>query len=61
MLAGILEQLEGDIRELELVIKEKERWQVIDEQRIDELAESGTLEALQGGVEIKKVTGKNRP
>lgn len=57
VLAGILEQLEADIRELERVIKEKEQWRVIDEHRVDKLAESGTLEALQGGVEIKKVTG----
>ena len=57
MLAGVLAQLDEDIRVLEGQIKSKERWEHRDIQRIDENAEEGTFEAMgAGGVEIKKVS-----
>lgn len=56
IIAGLLQNLDREISALEAMIKEKERWEMIDEHRKDELAEEGTLEAKQGGVEVKKVT-----
>jgi hypothetical protein len=56
MIAGLLAKLENEIVNLEEIIKSKERWVVLDEKREDLLAEEGTLEANQGGLETKKVT-----
>ena len=56
MIAGLLANLDNEIAELEATIRSKERWEVIDEERKDNLAEEGTIEATQGGKEIKKVT-----
>ena len=56
IIAGLLANLDNEIVALEATIKSKERWEVIDEERRDDLAEEGTIEATQGGKEIKKVT-----
>lgn len=55
MLAAVLADLDRRIKALEDTIVTKERWEIKEEKRTDELAEEGTLEAMTGGVEIKKV------
>lgn len=56
ILAGLLEKLERDIADLEVQIVSKESWKVVDVTQADLLAEEGSLEATQGGIEVKKVT-----
>ena len=55
LLAAVLAELDGRIETLESTIKRKEKWELREEKRTDELAEEGTFEAALGGVEIKKV------
>ena len=56
ILEGVLSNIESEIDSLEAVIRAKERWEVIEEQRTDDLAEEGTVEAALGGVERRLVT-----
>ena len=57
MLAELIAKIDKQIAETEAAIKAKERWEVREEQRTDELAEEGTVEAMGfGGVEVKKST-----
>ena len=56
MLESVLNKLSADIKTLEDIIQQKEVWEVIEERRVDELAEEGTMEASIGGVERKIVT-----
>jgi kinesin family protein 5 len=55
MLESVLQKLNSEIRTLEALIKEKEVWEVVEERRVDELAEEGTMEASIG-LERKLVT-----
>lgn len=55
MLEGVLQKLNAEIKSLESVIKDKEVWEVVEERRVDELAEEGTMEASIG-LERKLVT-----
>jgi len=53
----ILQKIDADIRECEELIVRKERWEVRVEERRDELAEKGTMEADGfGGKEVRKIT-----
>jgi hypothetical protein len=54
LLAAVLRDLDRRISELEQKIKEKERWELREEQRTDELAEEGTVEAVLK-IEVKKI------
>lgn len=56
MLADVLADLDCKIAALEAEIQAKERWEVRQVLRTDELAEEGTLEAALGGKEVKVVT-----
>lgn len=56
VLEGVLAQIDSDISDLEAQIVAKERWEVVEERRKDELAEEGTVEAAVGGVERRVVT-----
>jgi hypothetical protein len=56
MLAGVLADIDSQIKDLETQILDKERWEQREEKRADELAEEGTFEAAMGGVEVKKVS-----
>ena len=57
MLAELIAKIDVQIAETEKAIKAKERWEVKEEKRKDELAEVGTVEAMGfGGVEVKKST-----
>lgn len=56
MLESVLNKLNTEISSLEEVIKAKEVWEVVEERRVDELAEEGTMEASIGGVERKVIT-----
>ena len=57
LIASILAALDRDIKALEATIKTKERWEMKEELRVDELAEAGTYEAMgAGGVEVRKVS-----
>jgi hypothetical protein len=55
MLESVLKKLNSEIHQLEALIREKEVWEVVEERRVDELAEEGTMEASVG-VERKLVT-----
>jgi hypothetical protein len=48
MLESVLQKLSAEIQSLEALIKEKEVWEVVEERRVDELAEEGTMEASIG-------------
>lgn len=56
VLESMLLNIDSEIKELEQKIIQKERWEVIQEKRSDPLAEEGTVEAAQGGVEKRNVT-----
>ena len=56
MLINILIQLNSDINELEIIIKNKEKWILTSETRQDVNAEEGTVEMANAGLEIRKVT-----
>ena len=57
LLAEIIAQIDAKIKVCEDNIKKNERWEVLEEKRVDTLAEEGTMESLGfGGVEVKKVT-----
>lgn len=56
MLANILAKLDEQIDSLEKEILQKERWEVKEEIRDDELAEEGTLEKAMGAKEVRKIT-----
>lgn len=56
VLAGILADLDKQIAQLEALILQKERWEVQEVRREDELAEDGTIEKALGGQEIIKRT-----
>ena len=54
---ALLSKIDADITHCEDLIREKERWEVHEERRLDTLAEFGTLESHGfGGVEVKKTT-----
>ena len=55
MLEGVLKKLNEEIRRLEDDIRAKEVWEMVEERRVDELAEEGTMEASIG-MERKLVT-----
>jgi hypothetical protein len=55
ILASVLAKIDQDVAALEALIVQKERWVERTEQRVDALAEQGTMEAAIGGVETKKV------
>ena len=56
LLEGVLRKLNAEISALEESIIAKEVWEMVDETRVDTLAEEGTFEAMgAGGVEVKKV------
>lgn len=55
MLESVLLKLNREIKALEAEIKEKEVWEIVEERRVDELAEEGTMEASIG-IERKLVT-----
>jgi kinesin family protein 5 len=55
MLESVLQKLNSEIRALEDLIMEKDVWEVVEERRVDELAEEGTMEASIG-LERKLVT-----
>lgn len=56
ILAGILADLDARITALEQEILQKERWEVREVRREDQLAEDGTLEKALGGQEVIKQT-----
>lgn len=56
MLASVLRELDRQIALLEADIKSKERWEVVEQLRVDALAEANTVEAAVGGREVKKVS-----
>jgi kinesin family member 5 len=56
MLANILKDLDQQIRELEALIVQKERWELVEDRREDVLAEDGTMEKAVGGIERRTVT-----
>jgi hypothetical protein len=56
VLESMLLNIDHEIEELEKAIIRKERWEVIQEKRSDPLAEEGTVEAGQGGIEKRSVT-----
>jgi kinesin family member 5 len=56
VLESMLLNIDTEIKELEQLIIKKERWEVVEEKRHDELAEEGTVEAGQGGIEKRYVT-----
>lgn len=56
MLAGVLSGIDKQIKQLEEKILQKERWEMREEKRADELAEEGTFEAAAGRVEVKKIS-----
>jgi kinesin family protein 5 len=56
ILENILAKLDEQIAFFEAEILRKERWEVKEEFRSDELAEEGTLEQAMGGKEVRKVT-----
>lgn len=55
MLAGVLSKIDAEVAKLEKAIQSKERWEMREEVRQDELAEEGTVEAAAGAKEFKKV------
>lgn len=55
ILASVLAKIDAEISSLEALIVRKERWEEKTENRIDALAENGTVEAALGGKEVKKV------
>lgn len=55
MLESVLLKLNNQIKSLEALIEQKEVWDMVEERRVDELAEEGTMEASIG-VERKLVT-----
>jgi hypothetical protein len=56
ILASVLADLDSKISHLESEIKRKERWEVVEKVRTDELAEENTFEAAIGGKEIQKIS-----
>lgn len=56
MLQDILKSLDKQIKDLEAIIMEKERWELVEYRRRDCLAESGTIEKATGGIEVRTVT-----
>ena len=49
--------LDAEIAKCEVIIKKNERWKVMEETRIDSLAEEGTMEAHGfKGIEVRKTT-----
>jgi kinesin family protein 5 len=54
LLAAVLRDLDNRINILEQQIKDKERWELTEETRTDDLAEEGTVEAVLK-YEVKKV------
>eukprot|EP00596_Hydrurales_sp_CCMP1899_P005227 CAMPEP_0119050078 /NCGR_PEP_ID=MMETSP1177-20130426/68072_1 /TAXON_ID=2985 /ORGANISM="Ochromonas sp, Strain CCMP1899" /LENGTH=726 /DNA_ID=CAMNT_0007028065 /DNA_START=291 /DNA_END=2471 /DNA_ORIENTATION=- len=55
MLAGVLANIDIQIKQLEVTIKEKERWESKDVERVDTYFEENTVESAAGGREVKKV------
>lgn len=55
ILAGILADLDARIKALEATILAKERWELREEKREDQLAEEGTIEKALGGHEIRTI------
>ena len=54
---ALLSKIDADISHCENLIREKEKWEIREEHRLDTLAELGTLESQGfGGVETKKTT-----
>mmetsp|Transcript_34120 Transcript_34120/g.102048 ORF Transcript_34120/g.102048 Transcript_34120/m.102048 type:complete len:813 (-) Transcript_34120:2163-4601(-) len=57
LVEGLIHQLDKEIAECEEIIREKERWEVREEKRVDSLAEQGTIEDRGfGGIEVRKTT-----
>jgi len=56
ILASVLADLDAKIHNLENEIKRKERWEVVEKVRTDQLAEENTFEAAVGGKEIQKIS-----
>jgi hypothetical protein len=56
VLESMLLALDTEIQILEKLIIKKERWEIIEEKRIDKLAEDDTVEKGQGGIEVRYVT-----
>lgn len=56
IMEGVLATIDQEIEDLETAIVSKERWEVLEERRKDELAEEGTVEAAVGGMERRVVT-----
>jgi hypothetical protein len=56
ILESMLASIDQEIKELERMIQQKERWETIEEKRLDILAEEGTVEAGQGGIERRFIT-----
>jgi len=55
LLASVLADLDAKIASLEATIVVKERWEIIEELRLDANVEENTLEAAVGGKEVKKI------
>ena len=61
MLAELIAKIDVQVAETENAIKTKERWEVKEEKRKDELAEAGTVEAMGfGGGEKWRKRGRVR-
>ena len=56
VLESMLSSIDEEIKELEHQIVLKERWETIEEKRQDILAEEGTVEAGQGGIEKRYIS-----
>jgi kinesin family member 5 len=56
MMAGLIAQLDNQIKTLEAEILRKERWVVEERRREDVLAEEGTFEKASGATEVMKVS-----
>jgi kinesin family member 5 len=56
VMEAVLANIDREITTLEALIVQKERWEVVEETRKDELAEEGTVEAALGGIERRLIT-----
>eukprot|EP00587_Corethron_hystrix_P002073 CAMPEP_0113327030 /NCGR_PEP_ID=MMETSP0010_2-20120614/18985_1 /TAXON_ID=216773 ORGANISM="Corethron hystrix, Strain 308" /NCGR_SAMPLE_ID=MMETSP0010_2 /ASSEMBLY_ACC=CAM_ASM_000155 /LENGTH=622 /DNA_ID=CAMNT_0000187697 /DNA_START=821 /DNA_END=2689 /DNA_ORIENTATION=- /assembly_acc=CAM_ASM_000155 len=57
LLEETLQKIDAEIKECEALIVLKEKWEVREEERHDDLAEKGTMEADGfGGKEVRKIT-----
>ena len=54
-IAAIIDAIDEEMSQIEVLIRQKERWEHTEEVRQDALAEAGTIEAMQGATEVVRV------